>query len=109
MCLLHPTSITFAIHAMHFFALHFLMKFRSITKLRQMGFAVAVQSGAGTLAGFSDAVYVASGATIVSEAEAWNQVQLNILMFTLMSWMILQFLPTVLSYSELCSNVVLRA
>ena len=59
-----------------------------------MGFAVAVQSGAGTLAGFSDAVYVASGATIVSEAEAWNQVWINISMLTLMLWLILQFLHT---------------
>jgi NAD(P) transhydrogenase subunit alpha len=41
-----------------------------VEKLIKLGFSVAVESGAGTLANFDDASYVASGATIVENAAA---------------------------------------
>ncbi|MGH7552133.1 MAG: Re/Si-specific NAD(P)(+) transhydrogenase subunit alpha [Longimicrobiales bacterium] len=42
----------------------------AVTKLRDIGLTVAIQSGAGTAAGFADKAYAAAGATIVAnEAE----------------------------------------
>ncbi|MDK9726363.1 MAG: Re/Si-specific NAD(P)(+) transhydrogenase subunit alpha [Sterolibacteriaceae bacterium MAG5] len=43
-----------------------------VEKLRKLGFAVAVESGAGDAANFADATYEAAGATVVgSAAELW--------------------------------------
>lgn len=43
----------------------------SVKKLRKLGFDVVVERDAGLLAGFDDASYAASGATIVDAAAAW--------------------------------------
>jgi hypothetical protein len=44
----------------------------SITKLTQLGFNVAVESGAGLLAGFDDGAYERAGATIGDTASTWR-------------------------------------
>lgn len=44
----------------------------SVTKLRQLGFDVAVESGAGLAAGFDDAAYASAGATIADTTAAWS-------------------------------------
>ncbi|MEO6223716.1 MAG: Re/Si-specific NAD(P)(+) transhydrogenase subunit alpha, partial [Vicinamibacterales bacterium] len=44
----------------------------SVTKLRQLGFDVTVESGAGMAAGFDDAAYLAAGATIGDSANSWR-------------------------------------
>ncbi len=44
----------------------------SITQLLKLNFNVAVESGAGESASFSDADYQAAGATILSSAEVWH-------------------------------------
>eukprot|EP01029_Cantina_marsupialis_P024843 TRINITY_DN64764_c0_g1_i1.p1 TRINITY_DN64764_c0_g1~~TRINITY_DN64764_c0_g1_i1.p1 ORF type:complete len:1037 (-),score=430.10 TRINITY_DN64764_c0_g1_i1:368-3478(-) len=43
------------------------------SKMRQMGFGVKVEAGAGSGARFMDEEYVANGAEIVDADEAWNQ------------------------------------
>ncbi len=50
---------------------------KTVHKLSELGFEVAVQSGAGTSAGFSDALYAEAGAEIVSDAAAlWGGVDI---------------------------------
>ena len=45
----------------------------NVQKYRKMGFQVAVESGAGQAASFSDEMYKEAGATIVDSATAWKQ------------------------------------
>src|SRR4051812_25671072 len=45
----------------------------AVAELRKLGFTVAIESGAGTGASFSDDAYIKSGATIVSDTKAlWS-------------------------------------
>ena len=44
----------------------------TVIKLKQLGFLVKVESGAGMSAGFSDESYLHAGAAIVSNSEVWN-------------------------------------
>lgn len=44
----------------------------SVGKLKQLGFDVTVESGAGLQAGFADPAYVAAGAAIGDAATTWN-------------------------------------
>lgn len=44
----------------------------SITRLKQLGFDVAVESGAGLAAGFDDGAYAAAGAAIADAQTAWS-------------------------------------
>lgn len=44
----------------------------SVAQLRKLGFKVAVESGAGELASFTDNMYAAAGADLVNSAEVWN-------------------------------------
>src|SRR5687767_3731157 len=43
----------------------------SVTKLKQLGFSVVVESGAGLAAGFDDGAYASAGATIGDTAATW--------------------------------------
>ena len=45
----------------------------NVQKYRKMGFQVAVESGAGQAASFSDDMYKEAGASIVDAATAWQQ------------------------------------
>ena len=44
----------------------------SVSKLKQLGFNVVVESGAGLAAGFDDGAYVGAGATIGDTASTWS-------------------------------------
>ena len=44
----------------------------SVFKLKQLGFDVVIESGAGLAAGFDDGAYVAAGATIGDTASTWT-------------------------------------
>lgn len=45
---------------------------KSVEQLKKLGFEVQVESGAGELAGFTDEMYAASGANVVSRDDVWN-------------------------------------
>ncbi|MET0811866.1 MAG: Re/Si-specific NAD(P)(+) transhydrogenase subunit alpha [Microbacterium sp.] len=44
----------------------------TVAKLRQLGYDVAMEAGAGTASSFPDAAYLASGADVVDRATAWG-------------------------------------
>lgn len=45
---------------------------KTVEQLLTLGFSVAVESGAGTLASFEDAAFVAVGATLTTTSEVWQ-------------------------------------
>ena len=44
----------------------------TVEQLKKLGFDVVVESGAGALASFDDAAYVAAGASVATSAEIWQ-------------------------------------
>ena len=44
----------------------------TVEQLKKLGFDVIVESGAGALASFDDAVYVAAGASVAKAADIWQ-------------------------------------
>ena len=44
----------------------------TVEQLKKLGFDVSVESGAGALASFDDAAFVAAGATVVDSATLWQ-------------------------------------
>lgn len=45
---------------------------KTVEQLLKLGFSVAVENGAGTLASFEDAAFVAAGATLTNTSEVWQ-------------------------------------
>ncbi|KPV45105.1 Re/Si-specific NAD(P)(+) transhydrogenase subunit alpha [Alicyclobacillus ferrooxydans] len=45
---------------------------KTVDQLRKLGFEVAVESGAGALASFTDAMYAAAGAEVVNDSVVWE-------------------------------------
>lgn len=45
---------------------------KTVEQLLTLGFSVVVESGAGTLASFEDAAFVAAGATLTTTSEVWQ-------------------------------------